>query len=174
MAVRIGPRASIRRQSSAAGGRVFLADRCPGTGTGPQCCPAPGAPTSAAHPRGLPSQCCWGLRIGHVPRAQPWSSSRGVRGVCPRSLVFRTQHSLFASMSSLDPRTRSGIGSRGLWGRDPELCEPAGWGQVVRSPQQAGEPVSAALPFLSGRFCFISLCGKNGIKWLWDLRVCKS
>lgn len=154
-------------------GRVFLADRCPGIGASPQRCSAPGAPTSVAHPRGLPSQWCRGLRIGHVP-----STAVVLRGVRGRSLGLQgcgLSTAPFASVSGLDSRagvvlepvvseaeTWSSVSLRGgaRWRAVPSrwAC-PAG----RRSPA-SGQCLGRPLPFLSGRFCFISLCGKNGIK----------
>ena len=85
---------------------------------------------------------------------------KGCEGASPRSLVFRTQHSCVASVSGLGPRPRSGMGARGLQRRPRALRDSA---RQWAGPQ-GGRAFVAALPFLSGRFGFISRCGKTGIK----------
>lgn len=111
------PRASVRRQPSAAGG--VLLGRCPGVERRPQRCSAPGAP--------------------------PWSS-RGVRGASPRSLAFRTRDSCVASVSGLGPRPRSGMGAHGLQ-RRPGALRGRGAGPGGGQAPQAGVPVSPLCRF---------------------------
>lgn len=126
------PRASIRRQPSAAEG-VLLGRSMPGIERRPQCCSAPEGPAVVL---------------------------KGSEGASPRSLVFRTQHSCVASVSGLGPCPRSGMGARGLQRRPGALRGSARW----RAGPQGRRAFVAALPSLSGRFGFISRCGKNGIK----------